>query len=248
MHAGQAGDAGMAFLGIGQLGIDFVADHDEVVFHKHVAQALQQRAIQHRAGGVVGIGQNHGLGAGRHGGGQRFGHQGKAVLLAGGHGHGHAARKHHARRVADVAGFGDEHLVAGVHQHAQAKVNTFAGPDRHQNFLLGVVGQVVAVLHIAGDFLAQAERAPVARVGGFAVQEAVDGRVADMVGRDEVRLAHAQRDRAGHGGGHVEELADAALGHRQNGLVQVTRRFEAHAVTTSLLSPSLPSKMTPSLL
>ena len=56
MHAGQAGNARMAFLGVGQLGIDFVADHDEVVFHEHVAQALQQRAVQHRAGGVVGIG------------------------------------------------------------------------------------------------------------------------------------------------------------------------------------------------
>ena len=238
----------MAFLGVGQLGIDLVADHDQVVFHKHVAQALQQRAVQHRAGGVVGVGQNHGLGAGRHGSGQRFGHQRKAVLFAGGHGHGHAARKYHARRIADVTGFGDEHLIAGVHQHAQAQINALAGANRDQNFFPGIIGQVVAVLHVASDFLAQAQQSPVAGIGGFAVQEAVDGRIADVIGRDEVRLAHAQRDRAGHGGGHVKELADAALGHRQNRLVQVTRRFEAHAVTTSLLSPSLPSKMTPSLL
>ena len=32
--------------------------------------------------------------------------------------------------------------------------------------------------------------------------------------------------------GHIEEFADAAFGHRQNGLVQVARRFEAHAVTS----------------
>ena len=93
-----------------------------------------------------------------------------------------------------------------------------------------------AVFHIGGDFLPQLQKAPVAGILGLAVQNAVDGRVADMVGRNEIRLAYAQRNRAGNGSRHVEKLADAGFGHRRHALVQITVRIEAHAVTTSLLS------------
>ena len=185
---------------------------------------------------VVGVGQDQRLRLGGDRLFQRLGGQHEVVGFAGGHGHRAAACEDHAGGVADIAGFWHQHLFAGVEQSPQRQINALAGPYRDQNFILGVIGNMETVVHIGGDLLPQLQKAPVAGVLGLTVQNAVDGRVADMIGRDEVRLAHAQRDRAGNGGRHIEEFADAGFGHRRHALVQVTVRIETHAVTTSLLS------------
>ena len=236
----------MPLRAVAQLGVDFVADHDQIMTDDNLRQLFQLLAAHHRAGGVVGIGQDDALGARRNGRIHRLRGEGEGVGLVGGHGHGATAGKDNAGGVADVAGLRDEDFIAGVGNQPQAEVDALACAHGNQNFVFGVVLKLEAVFHIARDFLAQRGQAPVAGVLRFAVQQAVDGRVADVVGGYKVRLAHAQRNGAGHGGGHVKKLADAAFGHGGNFRVHVAVGFKAHAVTTSLLSSSLLSKMTPS--
>ena len=226
----------MSLTVVGQLRVNFVGNDDQVMPQNDLPQLFQLRPAQNAAGGVVGIGQDQRLRLGGDRLFQRLGGQHEVVGFAGGHGHRAAACEDHAGGVADIAGFWHQYLFAGVEQSPQRQINALAGPYRDQNFILGVIGNMETVVHIGGDLLPQFQKAPVAGVLGLAVQNAVDGRVADVVGRDEVRLANAQRDRAGDGGRHIEEFADAGFGHRRHALVQVTVRIETHAVTTSLLS------------
>jgi hypothetical protein len=52
---------------------------------------------------------------------------------------------------------------------------------------------VEAVFHIGGYLLPQLLKTQIAGIGGFAIQQAVDGSVAGMVGGNEIRLADTER-------------------------------------------------------
>ena len=62
---------------------------------------------------------------------------------------------------------------------------------------------------------AQLDETVVRRVVRLAVLDALDRGLSDLVGRDEIRLADAERDDALHAGEEVEEAPDAG---RRDGL------------------------------
>ena len=67
LHAGQRGDRGVLEAAVDEAVVDLVGDHDQIVAAGDVGEGFQRRALEHRAGGVRGIGdqQRFGLGGDR---------------------------------------------------------------------------------------------------------------------------------------------------------------------------------------
>ena len=209
-HAGHGRKGCVRAAAVGQLGVDLVGDDHDVGALEYPCDCLEVCALHDAAGGVVGVGQDQRLGARRDGGGQLPGQHAEGDRRVGGDAHGHAAGQPYARHVGDVGGLGDEHLIARLDQRAQRKVDALGRAHGDNDLLFGVVGQAAAVKKIARDFAAQLQRAPVGGVVRLPLLDGVDGGLADVPGRDKVRLAHAQGDGVLHRGHDVEELADAA--------------------------------------
>ena len=82
------------------------------------------------------------------------------------------------------------------------------------------------VLHVGRDRAAQLDQTEVRRVVGLALLKRVDGRLADVPGRVEIRLAYPERDDVLHLRDDLEEVADARLGQaRKHGVAM--KRFTA---------------------
>ena len=125
-----------------------------------------------------------------------------------------------------------EDLVAGVQHGAQQDVEGFGDADGAEDLGLGVVFRAVVTGDVAGDLLAELLGAAVVRVGRATFLEGSDRGLADVVRRDEVRLADAERHRVLHLGDDGEEVADARLGqgrdmprHETSGGIHGQARF-----------------------
>ena len=245
-HAGHCREAQMPLAAIGELGVDFIVDHENIGVLQNIGDTLIIRTRHYAAGRVVGVGENQRLRARRNRLLQRF----RCDLEAGGHlrfhGHAVAAREGDAGHIGNVARVGHEHIVARFHQRAHGKVDALARTDGDQYLVFGVVFGAEALRLVAGDQLAQLQQTPVAGVVGVAAAQGVDGRVRVRPGRVEVRLAHAQGDDAVHLADDVEKLADA--GGRHVGHAAAEDVFVVHGVIFSLLSACFSSVMTPSFL
>ena len=194
---------------VGELGIDLIGDDDHVAVAQHGGDGLHLLGRHDGAGGVVGVGEHQQLGLGGDGGLQRFGGELKGILFLGLDGHGHAALGNGQGGITDESGLGQQHFVAVVQQGAHAQIDGFAAAHGDEDLVIRVVGQLEAVFQVGGDAAPQLDQAVVGGVGGFAVQQAFDAGVADMLRGDEVGLTHAQGHHVFHRGGHVEEFADA---------------------------------------
>ena len=249
LHALEGGEGRVLMPAVAQLSVDLVAEHQQLVLAHHLGDGLQILPLHHRAGGVVRVGQNQGLGARGDGPAHVLRLQAEFLLRPGQDAHGRAAGEDDAGAVAHVARLGDQHLVARLQDHPQGRVDGLAGPHRHRHLGGGIVLHAEAPVQVQADLLAQLQQAPVGRVGGLPVEQAVDGRLADVVGRHEIRLAHAQGDDALHGAGQVEETADAAGRHGGDGAVEVPLIIHVtHGEITSRLSVFVSSNTTPSSL
>ena len=125
-----------------------------------------------------------------------------------------------------------EDLVAGVQHGAQEDVEGFGDADGAEDLSLGIVLRSVVTGHVAGDLFAELLGAAVIRIGRAALLEGSDRGLADMIRRDEVRLADAERHRVLHLGDDGEEVADARLGqgrdmprHETSGGIHGQARF-----------------------
>ena len=75
--------------------------------------------------------------------------------------HGDPMRQQDAGRIADVARFVIEHLVARVHDRAQRDVQRFTDADGDQDLFLRVVRDAEFLCHVTADCFAQLEQAEV---------------------------------------------------------------------------------------
>ena len=229
-HAGQRGEAHM-LTAVGQLGIDLVADHHDLMLADDLRQRFQIGAGHNSAGGVVRVRKDQRLGAGRDGRTHLLGGKTEVRILPRFHAHGSSARENHAGAVADIAGFRHQHLVAGGKHGPQGYVNGFAGAHGDDHLRVRVVRRVIAPLQITADLLTQRQQTAIGRILRLAVHNAVNGGIADVIRRNEVRLAHAEGNRVLHGGGQIKETANAAGGYGDHPRVQ--KAIIVHGVTTS---------------
>ena len=207
----------MAVEPIGQLGVDLVRQDHDVGAPQHLGHGLQVFPLHHRAGGVVGEGQDEQFGAGGDGPAQVLGPQAELVLGPAAQMHRHAPGQGGDGLIADKAGFRDDHLVPRGYQGADAHIDGLAAAHRHQDLPHGVVAQVHPPLQIAGDLGPQLLQTGVGGVFGMAHLQRFDAGLPDGPGGLEIRLAHPQADALGHLGGQIEKFADAGRAHGRCG-------------------------------
>ena len=102
-----------------------------------------------------------------------------------------------------------EHLITRIEQGAQGEIDGLADAHGHEHLGLRLVGHAEVFLDVGGDLGAQLGQAQVGGVAGVALFERVHGGLADVPGRDEIRLADAQADDPAHGLDDFKEIADA---------------------------------------
>lgn len=229
---------------VGELGVNLVRDDDDVRIPQHVRDRFQVLPAHDGAGRVVGVGQYERLGARGDGRAQGLRREAEFLFKAGHDGPRLRARKGDARRVGDVGGLRDEHLVPGGAQRAQTQVDALARADGDEDFLRRIVFHVAAAPDVLRDQAAELDAPPVGGVLREAVLDRRNRRVPDVPGRDEVRLAHAQGDGLRHLRDDVEEPADAAGRHGPHALVDDALKIH-HGLTARRRSALSPSKMTP---
>ena len=237
----------MGMVAVVQLGVDFIRENHDVGIPQHLGNGLQVLPLHHRAGGVAGEGHDEQLGLGGDGRLQLGGGEAELVFRLQRHRHRHAAGEGGDGLIAHKAGLGDDDLVAGGHQAADAHVNGLAAAHRDQDLAQRVVGKAEPPVHIGGDLLPQLLHTGVGGVAGLALLQALDARVPDAPGGLEVRLAHAQADAVVHFGGDVEKFTDARgphFGGRRGNQTAVIH----HSVAHSLSSGSSSAYITPSFL
>jgi len=211
LHAGNARDARVHALKR-QLGINFVAQHDEIFFHRELRDGFDLRAVARAAGGIARQVEHQNFAARLPCGAERVHGEREAVLRKRRHGHGDAVRERDARRIADVARLVIHHLVAGIDERAAGEVEAFADADGDDDFIFRRVDDVEILLDVFADGTAQFDEAEVGRVMRLALFERVDAGLADVPGRVEIRFADAERDGVLHLGDDVKKIADARLG------------------------------------
>ena len=231
-------------LAVGQAAIDLVRQDDDVGVAQDRGDGLQFVPRHDRAGRIVRIGQDEQLGARGDGRAQRIRGELELVLHAGGQRDGHAARHLGQRGIADKAGLGDEHFLARVDQRADGVVDCLRAADRDQDLLFRIIAELIFAARQRGDLAAQLGQTPVGGIEGLAFFQRLDARAADLPWGFKVGLADAERDRLGHGGNHIEELADAR-GFDLLDAVGEQLFIIYHAIVTSLLSWSEGSNSTP---
>ena len=153
-HAGQGG-GGEHLVAEGEILKSLVHHQHQVMADDKVRQPFQRRPVIDGGGGVVGVGQHHHPGAGRHGGLHRRQVQLVAGLRAQLHRHRRAAHDAHVQKVVGVAGAGDQHLVAGMHKWQDGKVQAGVRAGGDQDVALRVHGQTVLGLELFGNGLFQ---------------------------------------------------------------------------------------------
>ena len=211
LHAGNGGEGVMRAV-VGQLGVDLVGDDQDVVLGADARDHSDILLAQRRAGGVVGVVEDDGLGPGRDGRAELRLGDAELVPALRLDGDGHAVSEGDEGAVRDVAGLVVDDLVAGIGDGADGEVERLADADGDEDFIGRVVHAAELPLHVGGEGLAQLEQAEVGGVAGRAALQRVDGVFADVPGGGEVRLADAQRDHVLHRADDVEEVADAGAG------------------------------------
>src|SRR5439155_4534921 len=101
---------------------------------------------------------------------------------------------------------------AVVQRRPQREVDGLGHTDGDEDLALGVVADAAELRGVLADGIAERADPVVGRVFCLAVLYRSDRGLAEALGRDEVRLAHAERDDALRSGGQVEEAPDPARG------------------------------------
>ena len=169
-HARQRGQGDVPAL-VDDVLVDLVGDGIGAVPLAEGGDARQLVGAEDLPRGVVGRVQDEGPGPRSEGPGQPVQVQGLAHGQR--HGDGPRAAEHRVRAVVLVPGLEDDHFLPRVHQGQQHCRHGLRGAAGDRDLGLGIHGQAVAVLHLAGQGLAQPLRAP---GDGVLVDVRADGR------------------------------------------------------------------------
>ena len=192
---------------VGKFAVNLVGNAPNLIFDHDFCDFFKLVFWNHCASRIVRAAHHHGFG---------FGSDCLFNLLGCGVKSVHARVNRHdfrlcklgERGVVHIAWLNDDDFVSWVQNRAQNRVNTLARAHRNQNFVLGIVVEIVP-LHIFGDFLAEFNQTPVRGVGSVPLFKMIIGFLADNPGRREIRLAHRKRNHIIMPNQHLKKLADA---------------------------------------
>ena len=188
----------MALLSVCKLGVYFVRKDHYVGVPKHVRNFLKVLSSHNAAGGVVWEREHEELRFRSYGGAKLFGGKAEIVLLFCLNGYDVAARKAANGLIADERRDRKEHIVAGLDERPNHKVDCFGAADGDKNFLLRVIFDIEFALKIFCGFLTKLHKTGVSRVPGASFFEGINTRFADVPGSFEIRFADAEGDNVVH--------------------------------------------------
>ena len=140
---------------IGQLSIDLIRDHQQIVSLDDRRDGLQVLPPHDCASRIIGIRQDQRLGSIRDARLQQFRRKAEVILCPRLQRHGLSAREGHARRIAHIARIRDQYLLSRFDRGPQRKIDRFAGADRDDDLCLRIVFDIYTVPEIAGDLPSQ---------------------------------------------------------------------------------------------
>ena len=209
LHAREGRDGDVRLAGVGQLRVDLVREHVEIMLDDDGNELFQVFLLHDRAGRVVREGEHEDLALV---GDRRFELlrlQAEFVLRLQVDDDRDRVREDRARLIGDVARLGNDDFVALVDHRAEHEVDGLGAADGDQDFFPGIISDALRALDVVRDLGAELQESRVRGVERPAALQRIDALVAHVPRRVEVRLADAERDRVGHLADDVEEFPDA---------------------------------------
>jgi hypothetical protein len=186
---------------VGHLIVDLIAEHDELVGFRELRDAFAHRTRVYRAGRIVRVDDHNGASLARDQRGDLFRVRDEVVFGPARVVHGLAAIQRDGRRPQWIVGARNEHLVTGIEQRAQAKVDELAHAIANEYFFGADRGDASRLL-LHDDGFARRENALLVAVAlrnrhildhgkahGFGRTETESPGVADVERHDFVALA-----------------------------------------------------------
>jgi len=231
---------------VGQLGVNLVADHEQILFHANLGEGIQFRAREYRPRRIGRKVEQQNLGARRRR--RHFrGLQPETVLRPGMDRAPLRVRQRDRRGVGNITGLMVKDGLAGIEDGAQGEVDRLAHADRDENLRIRIVGRPEDFPHIPGDFAAQLQAPEIGRVPRPPVLQRVNGCFPHTPRGGGIRLADAQGDDVPAFLHQLKKVADARTRHRPDVLRQkVAGPF--HGETASRSARSSSRKRTPASL
>ena len=205
----DGGQADKLLIVIDQMVIDLVGDHVQVVLHAHLGDGLQLAAGVHHSGGVGGVVQDHALGLGGDGCGQLLRGDLEVLRLRGLDHHRHAAHHPDQLDVAHPVWGRQDHLVAGIHQRPQRRIDAGLCAAGHRDLGRLIVHAAVLLQPLAHG-LAQLHGARRGSVFGIVVLDRLNTGLLDVVGGGKIGLTGTEAD-------HIQAISTHLLKHRIDG-------------------------------
>ena len=176
----------------GQLRVNFVADDEQVFFHRKFGELFELRLVGHATGGIGREIENQHLATWLPRRCHTLRIDGKLIFGRRRHPNGLGMGQLNAGTVGNIAGLVVEDFVPRVEHRAQSDVQCFRHTDCDEHLFFRMIAELKILLHIAADLPAQTQQSEIIGITGVALLERKNSRLADMPRRDEVRLTDPQ--------------------------------------------------------
>ena len=167
-HAGHGSNGGVVHTAVGQLAVNLIGQHINLVLLQHSTNGLQVLPAHHRSGGIVRVWEHQQLGLRRNSSFQRGSRQTEVVFFLRYQRHSHAAANLYQRFVAHKGRLHHQHLITGAHQCADGHINAFGTANCHQHLIFSPVLQMIPAGIEGTDLLPQGQQPGIGGVAGSA--------------------------------------------------------------------------------
>ena len=191
-HAGDRGDAVVWAAFVGQFTINLVREDHEIVLHANSGDLFEFLGIHGCAGWVGREIQHQDAGTGSDGFFQIRRMEYESFIRSCCDRARDAASHDNAGGIGNIARLVIYDLVASVQKRPQCQVNRFRNTHGYENLRKGFVADSKVFLDIVRDAAAEARESEIRRVAGASALKGVDGGLADMPWRCEIRLSDAE--------------------------------------------------------
>ena len=213
LHAFHRSNRNMIFAAISQFRVNFIGNHQQVVFDANRGNPFQVFPFHDGTGGVIGIRQNQRLCFGCNSRFQFFGHEFEVVFRFCSHHHRHPMLQLDSWFICHIGRFHHKHFVSRFQNGTQCHVNGFGCADGAKN-LVCVIIQIKAAFQIMGNFLPQFGHAPVGGISCFAFRQRIHGSFPHTFRCFEIRFPNAKGNDVVHGSYNIKKFPNS--GRRQN--------------------------------
>ncbi|MNI12037.1 hypothetical protein D3C73_652050 [compost metagenome] len=194
---------------VSQLGIDFIGNHDEIMFFHHLGNRLPILTAHDRSCRIAGITENKDFGTRGNLGFQPLGGQLEIVLPERLNAYRNPSAYCCNRRVGNITRLRNKNLISGRDQGAQRQINRFT-PAYCGNDLIGrIIFYGEAGVQVFGDAFPQLRHARIRGIAGEASLQRINAGFPDMPRRLEVRLPNPKGDNIFAACRQIKKLADA---------------------------------------